>query len=128
VVGARAVVEANCHTPLPALVAEVTVHNSGGALAAGAGEVSVKEIGGSALASRALALPALGAGQTTRAIKLALSTAQPYATLGGRHKLAVIVTHAGPIARPYTLYADFPAGHCHAERRLSLPQPPPARR
>lgn len=131
VAGARAIVEANCSAPRPALVAEVTLRNAGGALAAGAGRIAVKEIGGSGLASQALALPALGAGQTTRPIRLALSTTQPYAELGGKHRLEVILEYAAPVARPYTLLIEVPAGHCSAERpeirKPLLPQLPSRR-
>src|SRR5690349_12470478 len=67
VVGAIGAIRHNCESPKPALVATVTLHNSGGgALAANQGTVYVSEDNGSTdrLVSNGIQLPAFAAGET----------------------------------------------------------------
>lgn len=126
VVRATARVEQNCRAPLPALVVEVTVRNSGAPLAAGAGKLSVKETGGARLASAELALPAIGGGQVSAPLRVPVTTPEPYASLAGGHTLEILLEPARPGARPSALSVNVPPGHCaiRALQRGTIGQPP----
>jgi hypothetical protein len=129
VVGAQVKVEANCQAPLPALTAQVSIKNSGGALGPVKGTVHIKENGGANLSSAGIALPAIAAGQT-QTVSIPVTMPAAYSTLPGLHQLSVHldpqVTGASPSFEkppaPYQLSVNVPAGHC-AQRMTS-----PARR
>jgi hypothetical protein len=130
---AQATLEANCAAPQPALIASVTLRNSGGPLGTNQGEIYVKEFGGANLSSAGVPLPAIGAGRSTMPLKIPLITLQPYSSLPGQHRLAVMLqpsTMGGmpgfdqPPGAPYTLVVDIPIGHCTGKQRLLVPHEP----
>ena len=130
---AQATLEANCKAPQPALIASVTLRNSGGPLGTNKGEIYVKETGGANLSSAGVPLPAIGAGQMTLPISLPLITLQQYSTLPGRHRLAVILQPSTPDGKPgfdkpsdapYMLDVDIPVGHCAGKQRILVPHGP----
>lgn len=63
------------------------------------------------------------------ALKLPLSTLQPYASLAGKHRLQVILAHTAqsvrgvnpPLGRPHVLEVEFAAQHCQTVQRLAAP-------
>ncbi|MEK7234474.1 MAG: hypothetical protein AAB268_11705, partial [Elusimicrobiota bacterium] len=118
VVGAKAEITKNCKGPSPAMIAVVTLKNSGGALAAKKGQVFLKESGGTGLEGAA-ALPAFGAGQEQN-VNVPATSLQHFSKLAGSHQIQVIlkpVIEGGQPsfnkpADPYVFTAVFPAGHC----------------
>lgn len=126
IINSRAHVESGCRAPQPALTISVTVKNTGGPLGANQGEIHVQEIGGTHLDSWPVLLPALGTNQTSPALRIPVSTSQPYNTLAGKHQLQLILTPRGnsfdlPKGRPHSLVVVFPNTYCQPQRRLSLP-------
>lgn len=118
IVGAKAEITKNCKGPAPALIAAVTLKNSGGVLAAKKGKIFLKESGGTGLEGAA-ALPAFGAGQEQN-VNVPATSLQHFSKLAGSHQLQVIlkpVIEGGQPsfnkpADPYVFTAVFPAGHC----------------
>jgi hypothetical protein len=108
----------NCQSPQPALIAVVTIKNSGAPLATDQGSVYVKEFGGGNLGSGGIQLPAIGSGQT-KMVNIPAITMRPYASLAGSHQLQVIfspVLAGGKYSfkkpNPYSFSATFPPGYC----------------
>lgn len=122
VAGASVHVQSNCSPPKPALIAKVTIKNSGGPLAAGKGTVYIKEIGGSTnLSSAGIHLPAFHTG-ASQIVNIPVITLLPYAKLPGTHALGVYLNPdlkdgQRSFIKPagvYRVTTRFPAGHCQA--------------
>jgi hypothetical protein len=126
VVSASTIVQNNCANPKPALVANVMLRNSGGALSAGKGNVYVSEDNGSPnrLSSNGIPLPAFAAGQV-RTVSIPAISLGPYTALAGSHTLTVhlLPQLAGgrySFPKPATdrqIVVTFPANFCKATVR-----------
>lgn len=131
VIGVQVKIESNCQAPQPAMIAMVTIKNSGAPLPANKGTVFIKEQGGSNLGSAGIPLPAIDTGQT-QTVNIPAITLQPYSTLEGSHKVQVILnpqSEGGQFsfnkpADPYLFSVVFPSGHCKSVESQQQPQQP----
>lgn len=134
VVGATVNITSNCYGPAPALIAAVTIRNSGQALAANMGKVFLKKQSSGAGLEGAANLPAFGAGQE-QTVNVPATSLQPFSQFAAGnlrrlagHQMRVILRpemimdpRVVPNGRrpsfitpasPFTFQAVFPSGHC----------------
>ncbi len=139
VAGAQALIQSNCQSPEPALIARITIKNLGGPLAAGKGTLIVS---GSPGLYGTLVLPQMNMGET-KSLDVPVPSTTPHSKLPGNHPMNVYLEpykgqnglpNFGKPSAPYPFTAVFPTGHC-VHRSLppagavkSLPNPPNAPR
>lgn len=141
IVGAKAALQNACGMPRPIFIARVTLHNSGGPLAARLGLASVSDTNPRTyhgrslrLVSHGIDLPAIGAGANA-VVTVPIFSLAPYAGEVGVKRLTVRVmpsggTHGTAFARPpfYVFSATVPRGFCaragvpHAAARRLAPR------
>lgn len=135
---AKVEITKNCKGPAPALIAAVTLKNTGGsAFAAGHAKIRLRNIGGVNLEGAA-DVPAIGVGETIT-LNVPATSLQPFSSLVGSHDMELPLYplskvkgdnipgggldfgafKVGPL---YTFTVVFPAGHCGG-KALAPPKP-----
>ncbi|MBI3392390.1 MAG: hypothetical protein HY039_04310 [Nitrospirae bacterium] len=137
---AKVEITKNCKGPAPALIAAVTLKNTGGsALAAGQAQIRLRSIGYPYKLEGAADVPGIGVGETTT-LSVPATSLQPFSSLVGSHQMELPlkpmfkVEGGGPTLGGgwdfggfkegplYTFTVVFPAGHCGG-KALVPPKP-----